>query len=317
MGTSVRPPQSPKAPVTSPYCPTCYGASVVAIGPLPDSVWFAGASLKNALPGGVLYACRNCGLKFRFPVQEAPVYDRMYNNDLTQNWAAEGDRPDWDLIMAALRRLRPDAERILDFGCYAGGLLARIGGPAKLFGVEVNRKASIVAREASGASIWNSLDEIPPGIRFDAIVAADVVEHVRNPKELIEQLLSLLSRRGILIITTGDGEAPLWRRFGANWWYCYYAEHIAFISRRWLEFLTTTSCVSMLEFKTFSYRRLSVARRVVDTVATYAYGFFPRTFLGVKRRVQRLRGRNGLPSVPGNGISEDHLLAVLSPGSKL
>lgn len=298
----------------SPACPACAGADLAGLGRLQDIAWFAGSRLAQALPGGTLYRCRRCRLKFRFPVQDAAAYARLYDNENTGNWAAEVDRPDWNLIVDALRRLRPQSGRVLDFGCYTGGLLARLDASLERFGIEINREAADQARRLSGATVWRSLDEIPSDTRFDAIVAADVVEHMHDPRALVEQLLARLADDGILIVSTGDADARLWRWFGANWWYCYYPEHIAFISRPWLAWFAAASGAALLETRNFPYRRLGAARRCLDALATIAYGLMPGAFLGLKKSLQRVREQESLPGVPGNGVSADHLLAVLAPG---
>lgn len=296
----------------SPACPCCGSAGGVDLGRLQDVAWFAGTRLAHPLPGGRLYRCDRCRLAFRHPVQDASAYARLYDNEVTGNWAAHGDRPDWTLIVATLRRLRPQAARVLDFGCYTGGLLARLGATPQRFGVEISRGAAEQARQHSGATVWASLEDIPPDLRFDAILAADVVEHLPDPRALVERLLPLLADRGILIVTTGDAGAPPLRWFGANWWYCYYPEHIAFLSRPWLHWFAANSGAVLLETANFAYRRLGATRRAVDALGMVAYGLLPRAFLGLKKSLQRLRGQDSLPGVPGNGVSADHLLAVLA-----
>ncbi|MGH6803504.1 MAG: class I SAM-dependent methyltransferase [Methyloceanibacter sp.] len=279
---------------------------------MPDTHWFAGKCLAQLLPGGYLYRCRRCQLKFRHPVQEAAAYQRMYDNAATSTWPMETPRADWDLIIDHIHKYRPQGGRVLDFGCYSGGLLARLDSSYKRYGVEINRAAAVVAWERSRAQIWPSIGEIPKELQFDVIVAADVIEHMQNPEELIDRLAALLTEHGVLIITTGDADNYLWNRFGASWWYCFYPEHIAFISRTWLDYLSQTGGLSVMRCETFRYNRHSAPRRFVDTVFTYCYGLFPATYLQLGNFLKRMLDRQGLTSVPGNGVSADHLLIVLA-----
>lgn len=303
--------------MSQPICPTCQATDSACLGRLPDSNWFAGIDLGRPLSGGYLFRCASCRLKFRFPVLSSEEYLRLYDNVITGTWAADGERPDWQRIVDVVERRVPLGGRVLDFGCYTGGLLSRLTGRFDCHGIEVNRKAAAVARATTGATVWDSAAQLPTSLCFDAVIAADVIEHVRDPRSLIEQLLPLVKVGGVLIISTGDAEYPIWRRFGANWWYCSYPEHIAFISQAWLEGLCKTMAIVILECAAFAYRPLSSSSRVLEAIAMVFYGFFPQTFLALKRCAHRIRGRRSLVRVPGNGVGADHLLIVLARSHSL
>ena len=76
-------------------CPSCEGQEVDFIGKLQKSYQFAGERLEIFLPGGNLYDCRSCFLKFRFPVQTEDSYNRLYDNSAVTTWVSETVRPDW------------------------------------------------------------------------------------------------------------------------------------------------------------------------------------------------------------------------------
>jgi SAM-dependent methyltransferase len=301
-----------RATAGQPACPTCEAPNPIRLGRLPDSNWFAGTELEHPLPGGDLYRCTRCHLKFRFPVLSSVEYVRLYDNAITENWGREVERPDWERVVDVVERRVPLGGRVLDFGCYTGGLLARLAGRFDCHGVEVNRAAAASARATTGAAIMESVAKLSPALRFEAVIAVDVIEHVRDPRKLVEQLMSLVTDDGVLIISTGDAEHRTWQKFGANWWYCSYPEHIAFISRAWLDSLCEVTPVVVLEYKKFAYRRLAGFSRVFEFVGMIFYGWLPRTFLTLKRFKQQLRSQRGLLRVPGNGVGADHLLIVLA-----
>lgn len=296
-----------------PSCPSCGALRPIRVGPLPDSRGFAGAGLAEALPGGSLYRCPACHLCFRYPVLDPESYRRLYDNSMTGAWAASGDRPDWDRIAGALQRHVAPGRKVLDVGCYSGGLLARLRDRYACHGIEINRQAAAVARAVSGATIVESLSELDPDLRFDAIVVADVIEHVADPAALVRQLMPRLAKGGVLVVSTGDAAHPDWLRYGANWWYCYYAEHIAFVSRDWLAHLGTSLHLVVLECENFAYRRLPPMRRWLEAALMRFYGRMPQAYLALKRVSRRLRGLDdGVTSVPGSGVGADHLLIVLA-----
>lgn len=113
------------------------------------------------------------------------------------------------------------------------------------------------------------------------------------------------------MITTGDADSALWNRFGANWWYCFFPEHIRFISRRTLAYLSQRLGLSLVRCDAFSYSRLSPMRRAFDGTLMRWYGLFPKPYLGIAGFFARMRGRPGVATVPGCGLSQDHIFAVL------
>lgn len=297
-------------------CPCCTSEDLIELGKLPDSNWFAGTRLSQALDGGSLYRCGHCGLKFRNPALAPQKYAQLYDNAVTSTWTGESVRADWDLISTYVAEHIPDGANVLDFGCYTGGLLSKLGSRVQRYGIEVNRDAADIASDAIANPVWSSINEVDGGLRFDAIIAADVIEHVTEPLMLIKDLRSRLSEKGVLIITTGDGDNRFWNRFGANWWYCFYPEHIVFASRRWLDYVASVTQVSIQQCGTFRYLSLRLPRRIMDTMLIYFYGTFPSAFLRLVKLLRSMMGRSETTSIPGAGLTEDHLFVVLRNTAK-
>jgi SAM-dependent methyltransferase len=147
---------------------------------------------------------------------------------------------------------------------------------------------------------------------FDAIVTSDVVEHVSNPELLLVRLMGLLAKDGVLIITTGDADNFLWNFFGANWWYCFIAEHVSFISKSWLDHFAKKHNAQILYFKTFHYDRFGVLKYIIDFLLTVFYGIAPCTYLHLGKMVKKMFGRTEEFVARGVGISADHIFVVMS-----
>lgn len=264
------------------------------------------------LPGGSLFRCKTCFLKFRNPLGPPDFYAGLYNNEVTTNWQHEIPRNDWGKVVDFMRHRLHSGASVLDFGCNTGGLLARLDGRHKKHGIEINASAAAVAAARSGATIWPSIDEMPTNLRFDAIVLSDIVEHVANPRQLITTLAGHLAEDGVLIITTGDADAPLWDKFGANWWYCVFPEHITFISRAWLNYLVRSTSMAVLHCESFSYFELPLSRKLVDRALMVFYGVAPRLYSASWRMVQMMLGNRRDAPIRGVGVSADHLFIVLA-----
>lgn len=298
-------------------CPSCDTTDPTCIGRLPDCEWFAGTRLAHPLPGGYLYRCRECCLKFRYPIQTPATYSALYDNAKTNTWQPNVVRPDWDLIIEQIKAYAPLDGRVLDFGCYSGGLLSKLDKHYGRFGVEVNHDAACVAEQTAHAHVWNSLHDIPSDIQFDAIVLSDVIEHVPDPGALLNILASRLANNGIVLVTTGDANARLWNFFGANWWYCFYPEHIAFVSLEWTQRTLCKRRWSILEYKRFRYGELAISRRVSNFAAVCFYGIAPKVYLRVCKYMKAGMGRGDVTSIPGRGITRDHLLLTLQREQQL
>ncbi len=294
-------------------CPCCNAGDVALLGHLPDSHWFAGARLDAPLPGGSLHRCRRCRLKFRHPVRTDEEYARLYDNGNAATWPDATARPDWDLVLTQVQARYPTGGRFLDFGCYSGGLLARLGAVYEKFGIEINHKAAEIAATASGATVWPAIEHVPNGLKFDVIALCDVVEHVRNPKDLLERLRGLLVDGGVLVVTTGDADTPLWNRFGANWWYCYYPEHISFLSMEWVERTLRPTEWRLLANETFAYRKLGRAHRLGSGLLARLYGHFPHAYAAIVGGLKKAATGKDLTSIAGNGTARDHIMLVLAP----
>lgn len=292
-------------------CPSCGAAEIRLLGHLPNSQWFAGKNLPKPLPGGSLFRCKHCQLKFRSPVESDTNYRKLYDNAVVSTWSETNERPDWGVIQDYLRRHLAEGASVLDFGCYTGGLLGRLGKGYRKHGVEINEQAAAIAAANGNAIVWASLENIPEKQRFDVIMASDVIEHIARPLQFLKAMSRYLSDDGVLLFTTGDADNPIWNRFGANWWYCFYPEHISFISRVWLEKSAPLAGLRLQRCETFRYTTLPVGRLLSDWLLTCLYGLFPRIYLGIKERLEVMTGTKKHRGVPGNGISRDHLFIVL------
>ena len=99
-------------------------------------------------------------------------------------------------IRAALPHLRG---RILDAGCGTGEL-AKWCETSGYWGVDIDEE-SLASARAQNPQLRFSTD-LTEGETFDTIVGLAIIEHVRNPREWLEDLKSLLAPGGKIILTT-------------------------------------------------------------------------------------------------------------------
>lgn len=134
------------------------------------------------------------------------------------------ERPAWQLLDAGvhLETLSPDyaptglleliprARRVLDLGCFCGGtgrFLKRRFPGCHVVGIEMLERAAAMASEVYDRVHVGTLERLDfdkAGLEagsFDAIVAADVLEHLFNPWEALLRLRPLLSPDGALYVS--------------------------------------------------------------------------------------------------------------------
>lgn len=118
--------------------------------------------------------------------------------------AYESPRPEVQALVPA------GARRILDAGCSSGALGAALKARqgAEVVGVEVDPVYAAAARERLDAVVEADLEELAarPGLRdelgrFDCLVAADVLEHLRDPWGVLRTLVELVEPGGTVIVS--------------------------------------------------------------------------------------------------------------------
>ncbi len=141
------------------------------------------------------------------------------------------------------------AGRLLDVGSGHGLLVdeARRRGYAAE-GLELSRAAARHAREVLGLTIRELSLEHPDldDERFDAIVMADVIEHLDDPVAALDRCFRLLSPGGALIVVSPDPGSLTARLAGGRWW-GYLPSHVCLMPRVVLRELVAATGLVMVE----------------------------------------------------------------------
>lgn len=292
-------------------CPDCGALETKSINSLPDVEVFAGRRVDRLLPGGALYRCADCQLRFRWPTLPWEELSALYESTDVSTWREpDKERPEWQIVRRWIKQLPGKPLRVLDVGCHTGDLLASLSDDAHKFGVEPNSHARAVAA-VHCVETWPSVEDIPPGTRFDVIVATDVLEHVPQPSVFIQGLFELMAPDGRLMLATGDADAPLARLAGAHWWYCFWPEHLSFVSRAWFEAQSRRGRLQICDSAQYAHGTLHGMARLRSLALALAYAALGRRYLALMARLYRLLGRDWAPSPHGRGVTSDHLIVAL------
>ncbi len=300
-------------------CPSCRGLACVAVGPIPDNCRFAGAVLPDSLPGGTVHRCETCELWFRYPRLPKEVLARHYENGASQAWSASAEvRRDWTLVKECLNAFVPSG-RVLDVGCFDGGLLTQLGTDYVPFGVELNPRAAARARQRGVIVLRHDFDDLTHcQERFHAIIATDVVEHTHDPMRFLRDCAKLLLPGGIVIITTGTTDAWSWRVMRGGYWYCANPEHLSFLNEAWMRKASAGLLLTPVRTQRFAHDA-SWGLSVVQIFLNLSYRVSPHLVAATRRvmaRDPRTRRRQALRMQPPSwSTAKDHVLfALRAPG---
>lgn len=134
------------------------------------------------------------------------IYEsEAYRTILNQSTDATGFFDEHDILqIRQLEQLWPESLRgkvVADVGCAAGSFLDHISGLAqKTIAVEPCRAYHQSLKER-GHQVFSSCQQLECG-NIDLATSFSVIEHVVNPKEFLEDIASILSKKGKLLIST-------------------------------------------------------------------------------------------------------------------
>jgi len=176
----------------------------------PDLAAYSGASIP-------IVRCARCG--FAQPSQLpalARYFDRMYDQRWSEDWIVGEHHADYkdlifsDILDALTVRLAGGRRRLLDVGAHAGRFvtLARKRG-WRAEGLELNPKTAAYARAASGVPVhqgnMHTFERVDSA--YDAITLTDVLEHVPEPRLVLQKARRLLSPDGWIAIKVPNAPA--------------------------------------------------------------------------------------------------------------
>jgi methionine biosynthesis protein MetW len=90
---------------------------------------------------------------------------------------------------------------VLDLGCRDGALTRTYAGGNEIVGVDADREALAEAQKLGIETRWADLDDALPfdDSTFDVVVAGELLEHLRDPRRVVSEVLRVLRPGGTFI----------------------------------------------------------------------------------------------------------------------
>lgn len=205
-------------------CPMCGGAS--------------SSELLRAVNGYPIVRCKDCALAFTDDRAAPPPQELYPAFDQSDSAAIRGVRSLLSVFLrqreAVVRAARPGG-RLLDFGCGAGAFARWMSGrgyevvglePFSL-GAPTRAEHLLLRREP--------LERAAPTLgRFDVITLWHVLEHLKNPVEVLKQLAGLLAPGGVVIASVPNFASWQSQAFKGRWFHLDPPRHLLHFEPRTL-----------------------------------------------------------------------------------
>jgi 2-polyprenyl-3-methyl-5-hydroxy-6-metoxy-1,4-benzoquinol methylase len=225
-------------------CRICSGDLALKVQGKGASVTAEALSPSAHQPGrhGDLLECRECGTVQQPVLPQGDHLHDLYRDMRDDAYLSEetGRRATANRLLDLIAAHVPTG-RLLDVGCGHGLLLdeARRRGYGTV-GLELSREAAKHARDTLGLDVRElPLESFSEGTNgdspggFEAVVLADVLEHLDDPVDAIDRCAGLLRPGGVLCIVTPDPSSLTAKLAGARWW-GYLPAHTVLLPRRTL-----------------------------------------------------------------------------------
>jgi SAM-dependent methyltransferase len=200
--------------------------------------------------------CKDCDLVYVNPRPLQSILLSGYADAEDPLFAAQNDqriKTFHKTLQATLARLKMSGEgkKVLDIGCAGGAFLVaaqQCGFDA--VGVEPARWMAAYGRRTYGVDIRDGI--LKPGMfpekSFDVITLWDVVEHLTDPKQILDLVHSLLKPNGILLVNYPDIDSVAAKTLGRKWPF-WLSVHLLYYTRKTIAAQLKRSGFSVLWYR--------------------------------------------------------------------
>jgi 2-polyprenyl-3-methyl-5-hydroxy-6-metoxy-1,4-benzoquinol methylase len=156
------------------------------------------------------------------------------------------------VLIDQLMSLR-EVKNVLDVACGSGEYLRQFKARGcNVFGTEYDSRQEEIARMKGITMLSGGIIPIKPDNieGFDLVIFTEIIEHVNNPREIVDNIRAIMSEGGILYITTPNFSSIDRLILGNKWSMICYPEHISYYSTKTIDALLTGLGFERITLKT-------------------------------------------------------------------
>jgi 2-polyprenyl-3-methyl-5-hydroxy-6-metoxy-1,4-benzoquinol methylase len=147
--------------------------------------------------------------------------------------------------------------RALDIGCGSGRFLRALRHSGwEVAGLELNDDTATAARTVHGLAVETAL-EVFADESFDLITITHVLEHIRDPHQMLVDCVRLLKPGGVIAVAVPNIDSWQARLTRGGWFHLDLPRHLWHFSETWL-----SNSLKELGFERIKVRRLDLAHNV-------------------------------------------------------
>ncbi len=208
-----------------------------------------------------IYPCPSCSVFYVSPQPTDIEIKKIYTGEYFERGGKyEGDFPGGKGArrnhlnkLKYIQKYRPSKSgNILDVGCAKGGFLSIAKEEGyNVVGIDISEEASDFARNELNLDVRTSfLHEAKfPDEHFDVITIWDVLEHLPDPNNILQEVCRILRPDGIIAFSTGD-IASFWAKItGSHWQLLTPPQHLFFFSIPSIRKILGRNYFQLLAFK--------------------------------------------------------------------
>jgi len=260
-----------------PSCPVCHSNETIAALENCDFLF------QTTTKSFTMYLCSNCGCGFLYPQPDSNTLQEAYPE--AYFWITKNDHSLTARLESLYResvlkhhvyktksliKALPEKCKVLDIGCGSGTYLHLLEKKFNINaeGLEASRKAAQNATKKYGLTIHHkSVEEAEfPPHSFDLITMFQVLEHLRNPGEILRKISKWLSKNGFLLLQVPNIDSFQFNIFKKCWTGIDIPRHLVNFTPQGIKLLLNESGFRVDKFMFFSLR---------DSAAAIVSSLFP------------------------------------------
>jgi SAM-dependent methyltransferase len=255
--------------------------------------------------------CPKCGLYYKDHVPEPTSLSRLFEYSLGEVWDNHYNyKSEVSIAQGLLPETRPG---VLDVGSGNGQLLRSFSGfCSRLSALDVVKNPEC-EKYVNCEFITGWLEEEQlfwSGTPYDFVTMFDIIEHLYDVAKAFVNLGRLVRPGGYVLVETGDAEASLPERYGANnWWFLNRIEHhVAFTNKSLSNIAKMFGFTVILSMRkrhknvsTFSAFRIAGLLLMSAAYRVYPAGYMKVMNLIFERPIIQ----------PRNPLEDDHMFIIL------